>query len=176
MTRILGIDPGTRATGYGVVEVEGNRLRYISHGVITTGAASPLPLRLEKIFAELGEIIETYNPHEVAVENLFQSRNHQSALKLGHARGVILLCAQLEKKPITEYTPAQVKSAVVGYGRATKEQVQQMVKRLLSLPKIPPSDAADALGVAICHSQSRTAVRAVESAIARSLSAKGRTR
>lgn len=153
---VLGVDPGTRATGWGVVEFERNRLRHVAHGVITTRADSPLPERLAAIFRGLGQVIADYRPEEAGVENIFAARNTQSALKLGHARGVILLCAELNGLAVREYTPQQVKSAVVGYGHAEKEQVQDMVRRLLALPKKAQADASDALAVAICHGRTRS--------------------
>lgn len=157
----LGVDPGTRATGWGVVEFEKNHLRHVAHGVIVTRPDSPLPERLATIFRGLGQVIADYRPDEAGVENIFTARNTQSALKLGHARGVILLCAELNGLHICEYTPQQVKSAVVGYGRAEKEQVQDMVRRLLALPKKAQADASDALAVAICHGRTRSTVAAM---------------
>ena len=155
MTRVLGIDPGSRTTGYGVVETIGNRLVYVGHGAISGGAEVALPGRLAAIFEGLRRVLETHRPAEVCVENIFYARNAQSALKLGHARGVALLVAELSGLPVVEYTPMQVKSAVVGYGKAEKRQVQDMVRRLLNLQKAAGPDASDALAVAICHLQSR---------------------
>jgi crossover junction endodeoxyribonuclease RuvC len=158
MTRVLGIDPGSRTTGYGVVETIGNRFAYVGHGAISGRAEAPLPGRLATIFEGLRRVLETHRPAEVCVESIFYARNAQSALKLGYARGVALLVAELGGLPVVEYTPMQVKSAVVGYGRAEKQQVQDMVRRLLRLQKPAGPDASDALAVAICHLQSRRVV------------------
>jgi len=155
MIRVLGIDPGSRTTGYGVVEMRGNRLTHVAHGAIAGGREAVLARRLGIIYRGLQEVIEAYRPAEVSIESIFHARNAQSALKLGHARGVALLAAELGEVPVIEYTPMQVKSAVVGYGKAEKVQVQQMVCRLLALEKTAGADASDALAVAICHLQSR---------------------
>jgi crossover junction endodeoxyribonuclease RuvC len=154
MLRILGVDPGSRVTGYGIVEMEGNRLIHVAHGTIAPPAGEALPARLAAIYRGLSEVLQTHRPVEVGVEDIFHARNPQSALKLGQARGVALLAAEMASLPVIEYTPMQVKSAVVGYGRADKVQVQEMVRRLLALPETPGPDAADALAVAICHLQS----------------------
>lgn len=153
--RILGIDPGSRATGYGLIEQQGNRLVHLDNGAIFTQSGAPLALRLQRIYQELERLIATYRPEAVAVEQVFMARNPASALKLGHARGVALLAGINAGLPVTEYTALQVKSAVVGYGRAGKHQVQQMTRTLLNLPEIAQEDAADALAVAICHAHSR---------------------
>ena len=155
MTRILGIDPGSRITGYGVVRLDGQALRYVASGVIRCGAGT-LDERLQAIFAGLGEVIDRYAPDESAIEQVFMHRNADSALKLGQARGAAICACTSRRQPVGEYTARQIKAAVVGYGSAAKEQVQQMVRRLLALPAAPPSDAADALAVALCHAQSRT--------------------
>ena len=160
MSRVLGIDPGSQITGYGVVELTGNRLVHVAHGTITPPAREPLPVRLAAIYRGLRDIVEVHRPHEMGVENIFHARNAQSALKLGQARGVILLAAELGGMPVVEYTPMQVKSAVVGYGRAEKFQVQEMVRRLLALPERAGPDASDALAVAICHIQTSGTARA----------------
>ena len=153
--RILGIDPGTRITGYGLVEHRGTRLVHLDNGAIFTRSDADLALRLQEIHHGLSEVIRRYAPEAVAVEQIFVARNALSALKLGHARGAALLAGVNAGLPVFEYTAMQVKSAVVGYGRATKPQVQQMVRVLLNLPEIAQEDAADALGVAICHAHSR---------------------
>ncbi len=160
MIRVLGIDPGSRTTGYGVVEMRGNRLGHVAHGTISGGRGEALAPRLAAIYRGLREVLETYRPQEMSVESIFHARNAQSALKLGHARGVVLLTAELTEVPVTEYTPMQVKSAVVGYGRADKHQVQDMVRRLLTLSQPAGADASDALAVAICHLQTRRTVQA----------------
>jgi crossover junction endodeoxyribonuclease RuvC len=160
MIRVLGIDPGSRTTGYGVVEMRGNRLVHVAHGAIAGGRETGLAQRLGIIYRGLQEVFEAYRPEEVSIEGIFQARNAQSALKLGHARGVALLAAELRDVPVVEYAPMQVKSAVVGYGRAEKVQVQEMVRRLLALEKNAGPDASDALAVAICHLQSRRTLEA----------------
>ena len=150
--KIFGIDPGSDRTGYGCVESDGSRHRLIISGAISTAGAS-FPEKLLKIHSGLALLIAECRPDCVAIENLFYSTNARSALKLGHARGVAMLAAVEGGLPVAEYTPAEIKRAVVGYGRAEKHQVQQMVKLLLGLPGLPsPHDAADALAVAICHS------------------------
>lgn len=148
---VLGIDPGSRITGYGLVEKNGNRLVHIDNGAIFTDTASDFPGRLKKIFDGLLEIISRYRPEQVAIENIFFSTNPQSALKLGQARGAAIVAAVHCGLPVAEYTALQVKQAVVGQGRAEKEQVQKMMKALLGLPEIAQADASDALAVAICH-------------------------
>ena len=166
--KIFGIDPGSDRTGYGCVESDGSRHRIILSGAISAGRVS-FPEKLLKIHAGLALLLAECRPDCVAIENLFHSTNARSALKLGHARGVAMLAAVEAGLPVVEYTPAEIKRAVVGYGRAEKQQVQQMVKLLLGLPALPsPHDAADALAVAICHSQ---AVRPFGSAQGKSAAA-----
>ena len=154
--RILGIDPGSRITGYGVIETQGNRLLHIDNGIIATQATAALADRLKTIYDGVTRVIATLTPEVVAVEQVFLAKNPHAALVLGHARGAAVLAAVNAGLPVHEYSALQVKSAVVGYGRAGKPQVQQMVKALLNLPEIAQEDAADALGVAICHAHSRT--------------------
>jgi crossover junction endodeoxyribonuclease RuvC len=150
--RIFGIDPGSERTGYGCVETDGRRHRLVAYGAITARSADSFPQRLAAIHRQLTSLLSEHRPDCVAVENLFYSVNARSALKLGHARGVAILAAVEAGCDVVEYTPAEVKRAVVGYGRAEKPQVQQMVKLLLGLTDAPsPHDAADALAVAICH-------------------------
>ncbi|MBC7224770.1 MAG: crossover junction endodeoxyribonuclease RuvC [Anaerolineae bacterium] len=150
--RVLGIDPGTARVGYGVVEGEGALLRAVTYGVVATPASQALPERLKEIYRAIGALISEVAPDALAAEELFFSRNARTAFAVGQARGVVLLAAAHAAVPVFEYTPLQVKQAVVGYGRAPKEQVQEMVRVLLSLPEVPrPDDAADALAVAICH-------------------------
>lgn len=154
--RVFGIDCGTNCTGYGVVDVEvgsrQTRLVAVAAGGLTLPKTQPLPKRLAYIFAELSTLLETHSPDVVAVEEVFYSVNAKSALKLGHVRGVALLAAAMQGLPVAEYAPLSIKSAVVGYGLAQKEQVQFMVARLLNLERAPePADAADALAIAICH-------------------------
>ncbi|RMG86624.1 MAG: crossover junction endodeoxyribonuclease RuvC [Candidatus Dadabacteria bacterium] len=162
--RVAGIDPGTGRTGYGVVEMEGNRLRHVAHGVIVTRAADGLPARLDRIFEGLLAVFEAHEPEEVGVEGIFHARNARSALTLGHARGAALLAAHRAGIPVVEYSPMQVKQAVVGYGGAEKHQVQEMVRRLLGLGRPAPADASDALAVAICHLQTARTRRALGTA------------
>lgn len=148
----LGIDPGTAITGYGFVEGRGDRLTLVECGVITTAVGEPLPRRLHSIFSSLTQLIQTHQPDNAAVEELFFSRNARTALAVGHARGVALLAVSIQGIPVFEYTPLQVKQSVTGYGRAGKSQVQSMVRVLLGLDALPqPDDAADAVAVAICH-------------------------
>jgi crossover junction endodeoxyribonuclease RuvC len=148
---ILGIDPGSLVTGWGLVELHSNQIRHQSHGVIGTPASLSLAERLRQIYRGLHEIIEQYQPTTVSLEKVFFSRNAQSALKLGQARGVALLAAAEHRIGVAEYSAAEIKVAVVGYGRATKEQVQKMVSALLCVRGVMRADAADALAAAICH-------------------------
>ncbi len=149
---ILGIDPGLATLGCGIIHYEGNSFKAIAYGSIITPSTISMPMRLKKIYDELNELIIKYNPEVVAIEELFFNINVKTALLVGHARGVAVLAAANNNKEIFEYTPLQIKQGVVGYGRADKMQVQQMVKTLLNLPEVPrPDDAADALAVAICH-------------------------
>jgi len=153
---VLGVDPGTATTGYGLVRQRGGRLEALDYGAIRTPGRQPLSSRLLTIYEELSHLITRHAPDAVAVEELFFSRNVRTALSVGHARGVVLLAAAAAKLPVSEYTPPQVKEAVTGYGRAGKAQVQAMVKSLLALKSVPrPDDAADALAVAVCCLNSR---------------------
>jgi crossover junction endodeoxyribonuclease RuvC len=150
--RIFGIDPGSGRTGFGCVETDGRRHRLVACGAIAARSSDSFPERLLRIHAQLTALIEQHRPDCVAIESLFHAANAASALKLGHARGVAMLAAVEAGLPVFEYTPAEIKRAVVGHGRAEKHQIQQMVKLLLHLPVLPtPHDAADALAVAICH-------------------------
>jgi crossover junction endodeoxyribonuclease RuvC len=150
--RIFGIDPGSERTGYGCVETDGRRHRLVTCGALSAPAHTAFPARLLVIHAGLASLLEECRPDCVAIENIFHARNVRSALKLGHARGVALLAACAAGVPIVEYTPAEIKRAVVGFGRAEKPQVGQMVKLLLGLDAPPsPHDASDAIAVAICH-------------------------
>ena len=152
--KILGIDPGSRITGYGLVRKEGNRLIHLDNGAIFTDTATDFPGRLQQIYAGITSIIERYAPDAMAVEDIFFANNVQSALKLGQARGAAIVAGVSAGLPVHEYSALQVKQAVVGHGRAAKEQVQHMVKVLLGLPEIAQADASDALAVAICHANS----------------------
>lgn len=152
---ILGIDPGTAITGYGLIEHTGNKFKLIEYGVVQSTKDLPLAERLHSIFNGINRIIETYRPDHVAIEELFFNKNTKTALAVGQARGVIVLAASLKGLPVYEYTPLQVKQAVVGYGRAEKQQVQFMVKAIMNLAETPkPDDAADALAIGICHGNS----------------------
>jgi crossover junction endodeoxyribonuclease RuvC len=152
--RVLGIDPGSRITGYGIIDKEGNRLVHVDNGAIFTDSHRDFPMRLQRIYRGLTEIIEQYHPEAVAVENIFFATNVQSALKLGQARGAAIVAGVNAGLPVFEYTALQVKQAVVGHGRADKQQVQKMLKVLLNLPEIAQEDASDALATAICHAHS----------------------
>jgi crossover junction endodeoxyribonuclease RuvC len=150
--KVFGIDPGTDRTGYGCVETDGSRHRLVTCGAIKTPSSATFPQKLLVIHSRLTTLLRECRPDSVAIENLFYATNARSALKLGHARGVAMLAAVEAGVTVAEYTPAEIKRAVVGYGRAEKTQVQQMIKLLLGLAEVPsPHDAADALAVAICH-------------------------
>lgn len=150
---VLGIDPGTAATGYGVVARQTDGIvSLVECGVIKTSAGEPLTSRIREIYEEVSALVERHRPRVVAVENVFHGKNAQSALKLGHARGAILLAATLKDIPVAEYAPRQIKKAVVGNGNATKDQVGYMVKRQLRLQEAPtPADASDGVATALCH-------------------------
>lgn len=150
MTIILGIDPGSRITGYGLIQVKGSSLMYLDSGCIRT-SDSEISQRLLEIFSGICQLVETYHPNEVGIEQVFMHQNPSAALKLGHARGAALVACASNRILIREYSPRQVKQSVVGYGAADKEQVKQMVMRLLMLQRPPQADAADALAIAICH-------------------------
>ena len=155
MTLILGIDPGSRITGYGLIKADaGKALRYLDSGCIRTGEGS-LSQRLLQIFNGICEILETYAPQEIAIEQVFMHQNASAALKLGHARGVAMVACASHRLQVSEYAAREIKQAVVGYGAAKKEQVKHMVVQMLALNKPPQSDAADALALAICHSHCR---------------------
>jgi len=154
--RILGIDPGSDTTGYGLIESDGSRHSSILFGAIRTSPRKAFHERLLQIYTQLMDILSREEIHAVSIENVFHSANVQSALKLGHARGVALLVAAQQGLPVFEYSPLEIKSAIVGYGRAEKSQVQMMVTLLLGLSETPSPDAADALAVAICHSHRAT--------------------
>lgn len=149
--RILGIDPGSRVTGYGVISVRGHEIGFVACGTIRTGADPDFSRRLLTIFRDLCEVIVTHRPVVAAVEDIFMSRNPRSALKLGHARGAAVVAALSHGLSVVDYTPRRVKQSVAGYGQAEKSQVQSMVRVLLDLDSTPSEDAADALAVAICH-------------------------
>ncbi|ASP40421.1 crossover junction endodeoxyribonuclease RuvC [Bacterioplanes sanyensis] len=154
---ILGIDPGSRITGFGVINAVGQQLEYVSSGCIRLGDGA-MPERLGKLFDSITELIEQYSPQQFAIEQAFMGRNADSALKLGQARGVAMVAAVQQQLEIAEYAPRTIKQAVVGKGSASKEQVQIMVRQLLKLPGNPQADAADALAIAICHSHTRNSL------------------
>ncbi len=158
--RVLGIDPGLRLTGFGVVDVAGGRIAYVASGVIRTGAGST-PTRLGVIARDLAHVIAEHAPDEIVVERVFVNVNPSSTLALGQARGAAIAAAVLAGRPVHEYTAGQIKQAVVGGGRAAKAQVQAMVARLLALPGLPSADAADALAAAVCHVHATTGIGAL---------------
>ena len=163
--RILGLDPGIATVGFGIVDTEKNRQKLVNCGVITTPAHTPLTSRLDQIYTDLEELIGIYRPDAMAVEELFFNTNITTGISVAQGRGVVLLCAFRAGVSIYEYTPLQVKQAVVGYGRAEKKQVQEMVKRILSLSEVPkPDDAADAVALALCHARSSTSLLNLEGA------------
>jgi len=155
MARLLGIDPGLRFTGWGLVEVDGNRLRHLADGVIATDGEASVPERLRMLHEALLGLIATHRPDEAAVEETYVNRNGTATLKLGYARGIALLAPALAGIPVAEYAAKSVKMAVVGTGGADKTQVQEMVRRLLPGALLRRADAADALAVAICHAHHR---------------------
>lgn len=152
---ILGVDPGIAITGFGVINFVGNKFSVIDYGAVLTPAGQPLPERLLSIQNQLSRIIEQHKPDAFAIEELFFAKNVKTALTVGHGRGVSVLCAAQAGLDIFEYTPLQVKQALVGYGRADKKQIQQMTKVILNLKEVPkPDDVADALAIAVCHAHS----------------------
>ena len=157
--RILGIDPGVAIVGFGLIESDRGTLRMLQYGAITTPAGLPLAARLAQINRDIEELIGTFRPDEISVEELFFSKNITTGIAVAHARGVSLCAAEKKKIPIYEYTPMQVKQAVAGYGLADKKQVMDMTRRLLKLKSVPrPDDAADALAIALCHARSATSL------------------
>ncbi|HIE38515.1 MAG TPA: crossover junction endodeoxyribonuclease RuvC [Anaerolineae bacterium] len=160
--RVLGVDPGTATTGYGVVEEAEEGLQALAYGVVTTPAGQPLPERLQTIYREIVRLVREWEPDEAAVEELYFSANVRTAMSVGQARGVVLLALADAGLAVAEYSPLAVKQALTGYGRADKRQMQGMVRMLLGLPEVPrPDDAADALAVAVCHLHSAR-IRALE--------------
>ncbi len=156
---ILGIDPGVATIGFGIIRAERGKNTLIQYGVITTPPGIPLSERLVQIYDDMEQLIDTFKPDEMAVEELFFSKNITTGIAVAHGRGVILLAAEKLGVPVFEYTPMQVKQSVVGYGKAEKKQVMLMTQRLLNMKEIPrPDDAADALALAICHSRAATSL------------------
>lgn len=157
--RILGIDPGLATVGFSIVDVEKSKMKLVTCGVISTPAHTSLSSRLDRIFEDMNELISSFNPNVMSIEELFFNTNITTGIAVAHARGVILLSAYRAGVQVFEYTPLQVKQAVVGYGRADKNQVIDMVRRILALPAAPrPDDAADAVALAICHARSSTSL------------------
>lgn len=153
--RILGVDPGLRVTGYGVIDINGTKQTYVTSGVIRSSSDAALPDRLHTIFKGLSELADRYQPQLAVVEKVFVNVNPQSTLLLGQARGAVLTALTNSGLAVTEYTALQIKQAIVGHGKAKKEQVQEMVKRLLNLPAAPSADASDALAAALTHAQTQ---------------------
>ncbi len=172
MIRILGIDPGSRITGFGVIDVSGSRVSYVASGCVRTADGS-LPERLKTIYEGIFEVVRCYQPLEMAIENVFMQKNAASALKLGQARGAAICAVVTQAIDVHEYSPTQIKQAVVGRGHADKTQVQHMVTALLKLPETPQADAADALACALCHSNTRQSLDYITAAqIAREVAAR----
>lgn len=171
--RILGIDPGLRSTGFGLIERHGQRLSYVASGCVQTDAAQSLPLRIKTLLNGLGEVVDTWRPQQAAIEIVFVNVNPQSTLLLGQARGAAISALVRHDLPVAEYTALQIKQAVVGHGKAAKEQVQHMVSRLLDLSGLPSPDAADALACAITHAHATQGMNAL---LAQAGVARGRRR
>ena len=161
--RILGIDPGLATVGFGIVDTDKNSMKLLTCGIISTPANTPLSSRLDRIYADMCELIKTFSPDVISIEELFFNTNITTGISVAQGRGVILLCAYRMGLSVMEYTPLQVKQSVVGYGRADKHQVQEMVRRILKLSAIPkPDDAADAVALALCHARSTTSLLNLE--------------
>lgn len=167
MTRIIGIDPGLRHTGWGVIEADGQRLTYVADGAVHSDASLPLADRLLQIHRQLLEVLDLFLPDEAAVEETFVNTDGRATLKLGQARGVVVLAPALRGIPVAEYAPNQIKKTVVGAGHAEKDQVKHMVRLLLPRAQTNTADSTDALAIAICHAQHRTA-RHLAAVLARS--------
>ncbi len=157
MIRILGIDPGSQITGYGIIDTTGNHSKHVDNGIIRVDGKN-LAEKLRIIYEGISELIDEFNPQEFSIEKVFMNKNADSALKLGQARGVAIAAAATHKLDVYEYTANQVKQSTVGKGHAAKEQVQHMVKILLNLPEVPFTDASDALAIALCHAHLREGV------------------
>jgi crossover junction endodeoxyribonuclease RuvC len=158
MSIILGIDPGSRITGYGVIKEVNRNIEYVDSGCIRTSPEAALSYKLLQIYDGICQLMDEYSPNEVAIEQVFMHQNPNSALKLGHARGVAMVAAASHRIEVSEYSPREIKQTVVGYGAAIKEQVGHMVMQLLGLNRSPQKDAADALAIAICHSHMRQGI------------------
>lgn len=158
--KILGVDPGTATTGFGVLEVTGQKRVALDYGVISTPSTTPMPERLATIYDDLTELVRHHKPDWIVIEQLFFTNNITTGISVGQARGIVMLVGQQNGLSLAEYTPLQVKQSVTGYGKATKKQVQSMVQTILGLKSLPkPDDAADALAIAICHSANARALR-----------------
>ena len=166
MTRILGVDPGSLITGYGLIETAGSAAQFVDCGCIRTPNDHPLAERLKEIFSGISRVIRDYQPDELAIEQVFISRNPGSALKLGQARGAAICAGAVFGLSVSEYSPRAIKQAIVGKGGADKDQVQHMVRALLNLSQRPPADAADALAVALCHGHTACTARRLRQAAA----------
>ena len=157
--RILGLDPGIAIVGFGAIEAQSSQFHPLTYGAIRTEAGLPLSERLEIIYQDLNQLLDTIRPEAVAIEELFFNTNITTGISVAHGRGVLLLACRQKGVPIYEYTPLQVKQSVVGYGRAEKRQVMEMVRRMLHLSEVPkPDDAADALAIALCHGRAATSL------------------
>jgi crossover junction endodeoxyribonuclease RuvC len=164
MLRIIGIDPGSRITGYGIIDSDGRRSRYVISGCVAISGEN-LAARLNVVFQEVNNLIQAHRPHELAIEQVFMARNAASALKLGHARGAAICAAVSHGLPVAEYSARSIKQAVVGRGGASKEQIQHMVRYLLDLSGSPRADAADALAVALCHAHTGATLNRLPGAV-----------
>ena len=154
--RMIGIDPGFAILGYGIIEINGSKIKTIEYGAITTPSDMPMPDRLKTIYSNLSNLITEYQPQEASIEELFFNKNTKTALMVGQARGAVILACANNNLEVFEYTPLQIKQALVGYGRAEKMQIQVMIKNILNLDTVPkPDDIADALAAAVCHANSR---------------------
>jgi len=171
--RWIGIDPGLRTTGFGVIDVDGQKLTYVASGTIESGDPDQgLPVRLGILYSGIKEVLETYRPEQAAIEEVFLNVNPRSTLMLGQARGAVIAALVSDRLPVAEYSALRVKQSIVGTGRATKPQVQEMVKRLLRLSRAPGTDAADALGVAICAAHHAQIPKAITTTLASKKSSK----
>ena len=164
--RFIGLDPGLRTTGWGIIEAQGSRLRHVAHGIVTTDAERPLAERLKQLYVGLLQLLQTWRPDEAAVEETFVNRNPTTTLKLGQARAVALLAPAMAGVPVAEYTPNLIKKSVVGTGHAAKPQVAMMVATLLPGAEVDSADAADALAAAICHAHHRQTQQRIAAASA----------
>ena len=167
MTTVLGIDPGSRTTGYGIVTMTGSELHHVAHGTLRLGS-KPMPIRLRDIYAGVSGLIDDHDINRFAIETSFVSENPQTAIKLGQARGVAIAAAAMQDIEVAEYAPRAIKQAIVGVGGATKEQMQYMIKVLLNLAEEPPQDAADALAIAICDLNSSRYTESISSSFSTS--------